>query len=70
MYHGPGEDPFEAVMCTVRAASQISLLMENSIFNTRYHLLSRQDFSNQMNVYRALHCAEIYVIILERKFSS
>ena len=37
--HGPGEDPFEAVMCAVGAASQIScLLMEDSIFNTKYHL--------------------------------
>ena len=30
--HGPGEDPFEAVMCAVGAASQISCLrMEDSI---------------------------------------
>ena len=30
--HGPGEDPFEAVMCAVGAASQISyLLIEDSI---------------------------------------
>ena len=37
--NGPGEDPFEAVMCAVGAASQIScLLMEDSIFNTKYHL--------------------------------
>ena len=37
--HGPGEDPFEAVMCAVGAASQISyLLIEDSIFNTKYHL--------------------------------
>ena len=38
--HGPGEeDPFEVVMCAVGAASQIScLLIEDSIFNTKYHL--------------------------------
>ena len=37
--HGPGEVPFEAVMCAVGAASQIShLLIEDSIFNTKYHL--------------------------------
>ena len=47
MYHGPGEDPFEAVMCTVRAASQISLLMEESIFNTKQHLLSLRAISFQ-----------------------
>ena len=37
--HGPGEDPFEAVMYTVGAASQISLLMEVAIFNAKQHLL-------------------------------
>ena len=45
MYHGPGEDPFEAVMCTVGAASQISLLMEVSIFNTKQHLSTLQAIS-------------------------
>ena len=29
--HGPGEDPFEAVMCTVGAASQISLMLTEDI---------------------------------------
>ena len=37
--HGPGEDPFEAVMCAVGAASQISLLMEDAIFNTKTSLV-------------------------------
>ena len=29
--HGPGEDPFEAVMCTVGAASQISWMLTEDI---------------------------------------
>ena len=30
--HGPGEDPFEAVMCTVGAASQISVCLLKDLF--------------------------------------
>ena len=30
--HGPGEDPFEAVMCTVGAASQISFCLLKDLF--------------------------------------
>ena len=29
--HGPGEDPFEAVMCTVGAAFQISRMLTEDI---------------------------------------
>ena len=47
--HGPGEDPFEAVMCAVGAASQISCCLLKSTFstNTKYHLESLQDYYNQ-----------------------
>ena len=34
--HGPGEDPFEAVMCTVGAASQISCCLSRTLFLMRY----------------------------------
>ena len=30
--HGPGEDPFEAVMCAVGAASQISCCLLRTLF--------------------------------------
>ena len=43
--HGPGEDPFEAVMCTVGAASQISYCLRRILFlNATYYLQSTQDF--------------------------
>ena len=44
--HRPGEDPFEAVMCAVGAASQISccLLKSTVSTNTKYHLESLQDY--------------------------
>ena len=57
--HGPGEDPFEAVMCAVGAASQIScLLMEDSIFNTKYHLKISAGIIIK-DLLKALHCEEI-----------
>ena len=55
----PGEDPFEAVMCAVGAASQISCL-KDSIFHTKYHLQSMQDFTRKgFNQKRYTEC-EIY----------
>ena len=44
--HGPGEDPFEAVMCTVGAASQISwMLTEDICFWHKISLKSPQEFN-------------------------
>ena len=57
--HGPGEDPFEAVMYTVGAASQISLLMEVAIFNAKQHLLySAGYFTNQVQSLKRYYCKE------------
>ena len=42
--HGPGEDPFEAVMCAVGAASQLKLLIEDFCFVYKTSLESQQDF--------------------------
>ena len=44
--HGPGEDPFEAVVCAVRAASQIScsLLKKTFVSYTKHHLNLNRNF--------------------------
>ena len=48
--HGPGEDPFEAVMCAVGAASQISECLWRMLFLiqniTCYAYLCRNLFKN------------------------
>ena len=63
--HGPGEDPFEAVMCAVGAASQIScclwkilFLIQNITRKSLQELLSK-------DLLKALHCEEITYQIFE-----
>ena len=57
--HGPGEDPFEAVMCAVGAASQISVLMEDSIFNAKHHLFISTVFYKEVYTSATLFIGEI-----------
>ena len=43
--HGPGEDPFEAVLCAVGAASQISCcLLKTFVSYTKHHLNLSRNF--------------------------
>ena len=68
--HGPGEDPFEAVMCAVGAASQISECLWRMLFliqNITCYLcrnLFEKIFVKRYTVW------EIFVIILEKKLFS
>ena len=47
--HGPGEDPFEAVMCTSGGCLSKSheCLQKTSVRNTKYHLNLRRNLSNK-----------------------
>ena len=53
--HGPGEDPFEAVMCTVGAASQISIAYRRLCFVYKTSIESQQEIIYRRLI-QALHC--------------
>ena len=67
--HGPGEDPFEAVMCAVGAASQISCCLSRILFLIQNTTCNLHRILFTKIIEKRYHCVQIYKQFLKAVFN-